>query len=666
MLTGLLALLLSAALGFACARRPRVATGIALAGCLAGAGLVLSASLPILLGGPSWSFSSAWRVPGGGLSLGVDVLSAFFLVLVSLAAIPVAVYSASYFLAHDRGKRAGAAFGLFNLLVAAMLAVASARSGLFFLLAWETMTLASYFLVVFEHEELEVRSAGMRYLVASQLGGACILAVFAILGSMSGSTDFAGFAEAGARCGPYAGALLFALALAGFGTKAGLVPAHVWLPLAHPAAPSPVSALMSGVMIKTGLYGILRVVSFLGGPSTARGVTLIAIGSASAFAGIVWSLGQKDLKRALAYSSIENVGIAAAGFGLALVASAAGEPAIARLAAAGAFLHVLVHALMKSLLFLSAGAAVRAAGTRNVEELGGLLARMRWTGACFLAGAAAISSLPPLCGFVGEWLILSAAFSAAGRLPVSESVVVVLAALALATSAGLAAASFSRLFGTAFLGRPRTESARNAREAPLAMRLPQVALAAGCLAIGILPARAFELVRGAAAALAPGAGSEVAAPEPALAVLSAVGRIAALLLAIALGIWLVRRALRGSRRPAEAETWGCGYGRGGPRLQYSASGFGEPLGRIFRSLLAPRALEVRPAGALPPSVGRSSEVQDRVEAGFYVPLFRAAERRLARVRRAQDGRLNKYILQVVAVLLVGLLWALVSPWVLRS
>jgi formate hydrogenlyase subunit 3/multisubunit Na+/H+ antiporter MnhD subunit len=639
---------------------------VAVAGCVAGSLLELAAALPVLLGTPSSFHSLSWRVPGGGLVLGLDVLSAFFLVLVAVVAVPTSIYGASYLLAHGRGKNLGAAFCLFNLLVAAMAAVVAARSALFFLVAWETMTLSSYFLVVFDHEAAEVRSAGMRYLVASQLGGACILALFAILGSNSGSMEFGSFAEAGARCGPLLGALVFALALAGFGTKAGLVPVHVWLPLAHPAAPSPVSALMSGVMIKTGLYGLLRVTTFLGRPSSVHGITLMLIGGITALTGIVWSLGQKDLKRALAYSSIENVGIAATGLGLALTASALGEGAIARLAAAGALLHVLNHAIMKSLLFLSAGASIHAAGTRNVEELGGLLGRMRWTGAAFLAGAAAISSLPPLCGFVGEWLILSAAFSAAGRFPVGESAIVVLASLALVTSAGLAAASFARLFGTVFLGRARSEGARNAREVPLAMRLPQAALAAGCLAIGLLPAQAFELVRSAAVQLTGGAGGEDPAAAASLVALSSIGRVAALLAGIVLAVWLVRSLLRGARREAEVDTWGCGYGRPGLRLQYSASGFGQPLVQVFRSILAPRAEEHRPEAFFSASIGRSSETPDRVEEAFYVPLFRGVARRLAVVRRAQDGRLNKYILQIVAVLVVCLLWAVVSRWVLAA
>jgi len=291
---------------------------------------------------------------------------------------------------------------------------------------------------------------------------------------------------------------------------------------------------------------------------------------------------------------------------------------------------------------------------------------MRWTGASFLTGAAAISSLPPLCGFVGEWLILSAAFRAAARFPVGTSAIVVLAALALATSAGLAAASLARLFGTSFLGRPRTDGAERAQEVTLVMRAPQVALAAACLAIGLLPAQTFVLVQGAASRLVGGAGAEDPVAAATLAMLSKVSCVAVLLVAVVLLLALLRSFLRGARGGADAETWGCGYARPSSRLQYTASGFGQPLVRVFDAIIAPRADERRPEGFLPTRTGRSSEVSDRVEDAFYIPLFRAVARRLESVRRTQDGRLNKYMLQIVAVLVVCLLWSVVSRWVLQG
>jgi hydrogenase-4 component B len=656
-LPGLAILLASALLALLSARTPRLSGAISALGCFAGAGLLLRAAVPVLLGGAPVEIRLPLALPGGAFALGLDALSALFVTLVAALAIPASIFGAGYLRSH---ARSGWAFALFPAVVAAMVAVATARNGLLFLMAWEAMTLGSYFLVAFEHEKPEVRSAGFKYIVASQLGGACILAAFGILATGADSLDFASFAAAAARMDPWRRALVFALALTGFGTKVGLVPLHVWLPLAHPAAPSHVSALMSGALIKMGFYGILRVLAFLGTPPLGFGLALTIVGAVTLPVGIVFSLGQRDLKRALAYSSIENMGVAAVGSGLALLGQTLGAPRVAMAAACGTLLHLLNHMLMKGMLFLSAGSVVHATHTRDVERLGGLLGRMRFTGAAFLTGSAAISSLPPLCGFLGEWLILSAAFEATAVFPMRAKVVVLLAILAVILGAGLAAASFCRLFATVFLGQPRSEEARHAREPGVTLVLPTVVMAGACVLLGIFPRTAIALVRNAAVVVAGIPAPLDAALAAPLAAASRIGAVAACLLGLVLLLAAARRVLGRGVPSARADTWGCGYALPGPRLQYTASSFGEPLTRAFDTILDARKEETRPAGLFPERVSRTTEVPDRVEAKFYLPLFARVARRLGAVRRFQHGELSKYLLQIAAVLVILLLWAIAA------
>ncbi len=327
-------------------------------------------------------------MPGARLALRIDGLSAFFLIPVSLVTALTAVYAPGYARAHAHGGRFP--WPWYNALAAAMLLVPAAADGLLFLIAWESMSLASFFLVMSHCEDEATQRAGWIYLVAAHIGAAFLIALFAL----AGASWAGGAAAAAAPAG-----LLFVLAVVGFGAKAGFMPAHVWLPEAHPAAPSPVSAVMSGVMIKTGIYGILRSLTVLGAPEPWWGWTLLAIGVVSGILGVLYTLAQHDLKRLLAYHSVENMGIIALGLGLGVLGRSYARPALAALGFAGALLHVLNHALFKSPLFLAAGAVDARTGTRDIDRLGGLLKRMPVTGASFLVGAAAISALPPLNGF---------------------------------------------------------------------------------------------------------------------------------------------------------------------------------------------------------------------------------------------------------------------------
>jgi len=387
------------------ARRRRLSTVVGAGAALVGSGVGLIGTVPPLLAGNTLSFFIPWSIPGGAVRLGRDPLSGFFLIPVFLVGGMAALYGASYLKGQEAPDQGGASWFHYNLLVASMVTVLMARNAVVFLIAWETMALASFLLVTLENRRAEVRSAGWIYMVATHLGTAFLLALFAFLGQKVGSLDFTTLGRTGSMLPSTGVSVAFVLAVVGFGAKAGFLPLHVWLPEAHPAAPSHVSALMSGVMIKTGIYGLLRSLTWLGTPPSWWGWLLVGIGFTSGILGVLFALAQHDLKRLLAYHSVENIGIIALGVGLGLVGQSAGSAALAALGFGGALLHVLNHALFKGLLFLGAGAVLHATGTRNMDHLGGLIRRMPWTATTFLVGAVAICGLPPLNGFVSEFLI---------------------------------------------------------------------------------------------------------------------------------------------------------------------------------------------------------------------------------------------------------------------
>jgi hydrogenase-4 component B len=629
-----------------------VGVASAVAGCLAG----LVPAVRVLLGEPSPSLRLPWDVPYGAFVVQVDPLSAFFLLPIFGLSALAAIYGGEYLRADRDAKGPGVSWFFFNLLVASMALVVVARNAILFLVAWEVMALASFFLVTTHDEDESVRDAGRTYLIATHLGTAFLLALFVLLGRKSGSLDFDGFA-ATSNAG-----LLFVLAAIGFGTKAGFVPLHVWLPEAHPAAPSHVSAVMSGVMIKTGIYGLVRTLSFLGPLPAWAGWLLVAVGVTSGVLGVLFALAQHDLKRLLAYHSVENIGIIALGLGLGLVGVRAGSAPLAVLGFAGALLHVLNHALFKGLLFLGAGAVLHATSTRNIEELGGLMKRMPWTGALFLIGAAAIAGLPPLNGFVSEFLLYVGAFGAATSLG-SEAAVPALATIgALALIGGLAAACFAKAFGVVFLGEPRSEHAAHAHEAGPTMRGPMVVLAASCIGIGVLSP---PLVRRLAPVLEQVTGLPGSAVHEALAqatgLLGSITFAALGLLALTALLLAVRKAALVGKSVATGPTWDCGYARPSPRMQYTASSFAQPLTDLFGPLLGARRRLSAPEGFFPERASFTSETPDFYRERVYGPLFAGVQRGLSAFRWLQHGRVQLYVLQIAITLLVLLVWKLAQP-----
>lgn len=640
-------------------RRERLSSGVALTGLLAGAALGLGPALGVLTGGEPLRLRAEWSLPVGSFSLGLDPISAFFLLPLLGLSFLAGVYGAAYLRAWSGRKNLGACWCFYNALAAAMVVVLLARDGVLFLIAWDVMALASYFLVVFEDEREEVRRAGRTYLIATQGGTVALLFLFLLLGRSAGSLDFDALRlPAGAPGAAGAAGAAFLLAVAGFGTKAGFVPFHVWLPEAHPASPSHVSALMSGMMIKTGIYGLVRTLTLLGPPPPWWGWTLLGVGAVSGVLGVLFALAQHDLKRLLAYHSVENIGIISLGLGVGLLGRSYGQPEMAFLGFAGALLHVANHAAFKGLLFLGAGAVGHAIHTLEIDRTGGLLKRMPWTGTLFLIGAAAICGLPPFNGFVSELLIYLGALRGIIALGPAGAAAGAIAVAALALIGGLAAACFAKAFGILFLGEPRSRAAADATEASWGMRLPMLALAAACVLLGLLGPLVLTGLRSAVAAAAGLAPADAAVPEPATEALRGVVLgSAALLLLLGLLI-LARRRLLAGRTVRTAPTWDCGYAAPSPRMQYTASGFAQPLTSLFHfALRTGRALEP-PHGLFPQESSLSTHTPDLLRQRLYEPLFAAVGRLLSGQRWLQSGQMQLYILYIAVTLLVLLVWKL--------
>ncbi len=646
-------LLIGSALGAAVAfRADRSSLAIGTAGSILACVTGAAASIAALVSSLEESFLADWPLPIGEIHVGLDSLSAFFLACIFVISGLVTVYGAGYLRPYIGKRRLAPALTFFNLLVAAMVALVIARDGIFFLVAWEVMSFASFFLVTFENDREDVRRAGMTYLIASQLGVAFLFAMFALLGHSAGSFNFDSFAGNVPAGGSLAG-ICFLLAVVGFGTKAGFVPLHIWLPDAHPAAPSHVSALMSGVMIKMGIYGLLRTLLFLGSPPAWWGALLVGIGIVTGISGVLHALTQRDIKRLLAYSSVENIGIIALGLGVGIIGQSHGNGAVAFLGYAGALLHVFNHGLFKSLLFEGAGSVLHATGTRNIESLGGLYRHMPVTGLTFLAGSLAICGLPLFNGFASEWLVYLGAFQAGSGLPAAWGVTAIAAIPALALIGALAVACFVRAFGVVFLGESRTEAVTGAHEAGIAMRLPMIVTAVLCAVVGIWPAGALRLIAPAVQMF-----THAAATTETLESLTAITRIASVLAGLVIVLVLARKVLLRGREVSQAPTWGCGYALPTPRMQYSAASFVEPLLRPFMALIPIRVRRDGPNGFFPVKATYEERLGDAAGERVLAPASRAFIQALSRVRIIQQGRIQLYLVYIAATLVILLVWQL--------
>ena len=610
--------------------------------------------------GPPWSVEVGWVVPLGGLALAVDPLTGLFVALVGATSVPASIYAVGYAGGERRGSLAYLGF------IAAMLLVPLANNVMTFAIAWELMSLASYVLVVRTRSD-ESAHAGWVYAVMTHAGLACLLSAMLLLSAWTGSGRFTDWAAAAPALGATARAVAWTLLVIGFLAKAGAMPLHVWLPLAHPAAPSHVSALMSGVMIKLGLYGVLRAsFEWLGAGPLWWGPTLLLVGAVAAVGGVLYALVDRDLKRLLAYSSIENVGIIVIGIGAALTFRNAAADPLALLALTAALYHVVNHAAFKSLLFMAAGSVVHATGTRDLEALGGLARRMPWTAAAFFLGSGAIAALPPLNGFVSEWLTFQALLQNVQLRRPGLNLVFTLAIAALALTGGLAVACFVKAYGIGFLALPRSAAAESAHEAPPSMRAGMLLAAAACVALGLGASVVVQPLLAVAGALIPapapiriGAGLTLQVSDGFASVSTAAVAVA---LAGALAVPLAALTLAGARRrPRRYETWGCGRLLQTARMEYTATAFANPFTRVFDFFYRPvRRLQI---DAHPESRFFVSRIEYANPTRFIVDdwLYGPVERALRTAARwavaMQSGSPNAYLGYVLAVLLLLLVLA---------
>jgi hydrogenase-4 component B len=556
----------------------------------------------------------------------------------------------------------------YNILLLSLTLVFAAGNAFFFLVAWEIMALAAWGLVSFEHEKERTRRAGMLFLIMSHAGSGLLLIAFLILARASGSLDFATFHHVASALPAWQQGVVFLLFFLGFGVKAGVVPLHVWLPEAHPVAPSNISALMSGIVIKTGIYGMALVFfDFFDAPPAWAGILVLSAGVLSALLGVLYALMEHDLKRLLAYHSIENIGIILIGFGAAMIFRALGHPTLAAVALIAGLYHTLNHAIFKCLLFLGAGAVHHSTGTRNMEEMGGLIRRMPVTALCFLTGAIAISGLPPLNGFVSEWLTYQALLAGFGSTQSLTRVIFPIAGALLALTAALAAACFVKAFGISFLALPRSENAAQAHEAPLSMRLGMGFLAAGCLALGLgatwfLPVfdPITEQLIGArvSSALTAANGFAISAGTAHAGTVSTVGIAAMLVLlsAIPAFFWLVWG--RAGRR-ATGPTWDCGLPGLTADNEYTATGFSKPIRMIFSALYRPRReiqAEYEVSPYYPTAIRFESEIEPSFEKRMYDPFRDWLYRMAGRMRSVQAGSIHAYLAYIFVALLALLLF----------
>ncbi len=643
---GVLLLVASGAAAVFFRRWPRLSRRAYVLLAVTGAALALVPALRVLAGGTVEAARINTGIPGGPWIFGVDPLSAWFLLVVLGAGLASAVYG-TFYLAPE-ADHGSVPFGrlTFSLLLAALTLVVTAQAAVPFLAAWELMALAGYFAVAFDDRREEVRRAALVYLVATHAGTLLLFLLFGTWGSQAPDLSFASLASVADRLG-HTRPLLLALGLVGFGVKAGFVPLHFWLPEAHAAAPSHVSAIMSGVVIKTGIYGLLRLATLLEVPPAWWGWTVLVLGAASAILGVVWALAQHDLKRLLAYHSVENIGIILLGLGVGALGLAYHVPLLAVLGFSGAVLHTLNHALFKSLLFLGAGNVWCAAGTRDLERLGGLGRGMPVTWAVFLVGSAAIVGLPPLNGFVSEWLVFQALFQAGfSRTPADLSV---FGAAALALVGGLALACFAKVCGVVFLGQARSETGRDAREVTAGYLVPAAALAVACGVIGLWPGLVLgPVIRVAAfvAGMPPANALDLA--RPAVAAGRRIALLAALAVALSALLWWLRAAALRRAGATTAQTWGCGYPRPTARMQYSASSFAAPLLGLFG-----RMSGVRPMRG--PASFETRAVNLMLDRGI-LPLWRRLQSASARLYPIQQGRLQLYLLYLVGTVAALLIY----------
>lgn len=625
-------------------------------------------SISYLLSGiPSIYFGNfVTSIPYISIEISVDKVGAFFILALSIITLGVSIYSLGY-LSHYYGKRN---IGLFNFLlnafILAMLGVLTSANMVTFLIFWELMSIISYFLVIYEAEEQENQKAGTIYLIMTHLATAFLIIAFGTIYKYTGSLAMGSLVTS---MPIWLKNILFLCFLIGFGTKAGIIPFHIWLPYAHPAAPSNVSALMSGVMIKIAIYGLIRFVfGMLGTEIQWWGTLILVTGIISTVLGITYALVESNIKKLLAYCSIENIGIILIGLGLSYLSYNAGQPIISALALTAALFHLLNHTLLKGLLFFGAGAIHFSTHTKDMERLGGLLKQMPYTGLFVLIGSLAISAIPPFNGFVSEWLTYQSLFVYLGTATINFKILLILTVAALAMAGALAATSFVKFFGISFLGKPRSETIAKSIEAPQTMLWGMGLLALLSLGLGIFPGLLIKLLNNVilsvtGVSLAPKlAGNIFLVYYPNFTVKNGISP--ALVLAVGILLFIltltVVKLLSWKTKERNYGTWDCGFTGLSPRMQYSATGFSKPLRIIFRAIFRPaRELEIEegPSIYFHKSMKYSVTTEPVFEKYLYLPVSGALTKFAKRFQMSiQTGSIHTYLIYIFITIMILLLY----------
>jgi hydrogenase-4 component B len=617
------------------------------------AGLYLSSGAPVSV--PSLPIAPALEFSFKG-----DPLSGFFVTIISILTLSVSIYSIGY--TKTIGRKGLMGF-LYNLFILSMYAVVLSGNVITFLISWETMSVVSYFLVTFDRTEKSAK-AGLLYAVMTHIGTAFIIISFLVLYKYTGHMDFPGMRDASAEIHGDVKTLVFLFSIIGFGTKAGIIPFHTWLPRAHPAAPSNISALMSSVMIKTGIYGFIRIsMDVLGHGPEWWGITIIVIGAVSSVIGVLYALMEHDIKKLLAYHSIENIGIILLGIGSSMMFAGNGMYELSAIALIAGLYHTLNHAIFKGLLFLGAGSMMHATHTQNMEDMGGLIKSMPYTGLFFLIGSVSICALPPFNGFVSEWLTYQALLLGFDAPSITSKIISPLGGAALALTGALAAACFVKAFGISFLGTPRSRRAQDAKESSASMIGGMSILAVLCLAAGLFPGTVVDILSPSAITLTGSNGN--ISQNGFLSVdqtFSSLAPAAILIAMLCIGLAIIVFVIAGGKRKTVyADSWDCGMPSLTPRMQYTATAFTKPVRVIFKRIYLPKR-ELGISYILKPlfvkSLRYSGEITPFFERYMYEPLTRLIRNAAAKARVLQSGNLNLYLGYILITLMLLLIFGI--------
>ena len=658
--------------GTVCGNR-RVARYATFLPSMVGSAFTVLFSIVIMTGKP-FSLSIPNRLPFFHLEILVDGISAFFLFMIGMVSFAVSLYSIGYSKKYQEAKRMPAFGFLFNVFVISMIFVVSSNNGFFFLMFWELMSLASFFLVIYDHDKEENIKSGMTYLIMTHFGTAFIFASFMLEYLQTGSLSFDALRNSSSSLPLLTKNVAFVFAFVGFGTKAGIVPLHTWLPKAHPAAPSNVSALMSAVMIKIGIYGMVRTVFDLAGFGTSPdyawwGMVMIVVGAASALIGVLYAVVERDIKRVLAYSSIENIGIILMGLGLSIVFASYHLASLSAIALVASMIHAVNHSFFKGLLFMGAGSVLQTTHTKDMERLGGLARLMPWTSLLFLVGAISISGLPPFNGFVSEWLLLQALLSSSAIPSTILQISIAFASLPLALTIGLAAATFVRLFAMTFLSKARSAFALNIREVPRNMVSGMAILASACILFGIVPSLGISL-----STLAFHLQYTPPSPFDAISLQNVNGKsfanlsmpvVAIMLFGMALASFGFIRIMSGKTAKTTHGTWDCGFGNLNERMEYTPTSLSQPIRAVFKTLFkshneSDKELYMPANPHLVKSIRFNSTTRNIFEENLYNPIVSSTLLILDKMRRIQTGKINSYLLYIMLTIILLLLFVRLS------